>query len=1266
MANISGELKQHHIITLEFDGPASDVQANPNPFTDYRLDVIFNKSLSGSGNVLYIYGDVDEDGYLAGDPMYNGTPYHQMRLNDSGSLGMSQFKTEIESQGFTITEAYDQSITLDAAFLAGYDILIFGSNQKTWSAAEAAALDVWVRAGGAVWGYSDSAFGGAFNNPAPAGINNEQGRDSMNILFAQFGMQFYTDQGGPGIDVVNDYELAHPINNNELNSSAPDFIEFEGEGCSPVRIDPNWPQKQTGDAVFQLARWQDNGVDKNVTDVDLPNGINAQLNCALAVSQVGLGRVVGYFDRNTFWNNGPGTHINNKDHKALVRGIINWLGSTNSIVVPGYYAADGNAANTLSNVGNKWKCHFNPPEAGTYIYTAQFTEGSNVNQNGGGTSAGFLDGDSGTFVVAATDKVFPDMRAKGKLEYVGEHYLQHKNGDYFLKAGPDSPENFLAYDDFADTPNNMPNPGAGSKSYSPHSGDWVGGDPEWNGGQGRNIIGAVNYLASKGLNTISFLTMNINGDDRNCFMYPGSNDRLRISVRKCDQWFLVLQHLDSKGFNLSFKTQERENDGLLDGGNLGNERKLYYRELIARFGVFNGITWNMGEETTRTSAQLIDYAQYFADNDPYKSNIVVHNFPNQENNVFPPLYNTAFTGVSIQCNGNIVHQRTKTWVDNSANSGKKWIVANDEQGPFNAGVLADANYSGNQGLFPNQDNHDDITHQVLWGNILAGGPGIEIYYGYQTGETDLSLQDHRSRSNMYDYMDIALTFFRTNIGNDIINWTNRDDLIGNPSHNGQGNFCFAKPGTSYIVFADSGSTVTLDLEAYTDVFDVQWFDPYTGSTTPGNTLNQSGAGGQQSIGTPPSNNHWVAYITIGTPAGGPPGCTSMSSPTNGAVNVDKNTTVTWQGASGQPTGYKIRMGTTPGGSDIANNVDLGNVNTYTPPSALTPGQIYYVLITPYNSFGDAAGCVEESFTVDAFVVTGCPYVEANNLVTIDMDSVPRPGLWELLTAVPGYTGSGYLMYEPANTSAGIIQAANITDEIEILIKINNPGTYRVQGRSFNSDTVSNTEYNDIWLQSPDADMLKDKNGTISLVGRGWTKYYQNNQEFTWTWNTFHVDNDPHNLRINFPNAGLYRLRIAARSYQFGLDRLVLYNEDLIGTGAATNTGNTADLPEKPVLTLTGSSTMNIPVNSVFVDPGASALDPNYGDISGSITISGTVNTAVPGTYVRTYNVTNVDSCAADPIYRTVVVETGNVGGLTINYTNYLDVLKKSRQRRSGE
>ena len=45
------------------------------------------------------------------------------------------------------------------------------------------------------------------------------------------------------------------------------------------------------------------------------------------------------------------------------------------------------------------------------------------------------------------------------------------------------------------------------------------GDPTWGDGKGKAIIGAVNYLASKGMNAVSFLTFNIEGDDRNVFLY---------------------------------------------------------------------------------------------------------------------------------------------------------------------------------------------------------------------------------------------------------------------------------------------------------------------------------------------------------------------------------------------------------------------------------------------------------------------------------------------------------------------------------------------------------------------------------------------------------------------------------------------------------------------------------------------------------------------------------------------------------------------------
>lgn len=179
--------------------------------------------------------------------------------------------------------------------------------------------------------------------------------------------------------------------------------------------------------------------------------------------------------------------------------------------VPGYFAADGNAANTQASSGNVWLVHFCPDQTWKWLWNASFSKGTNVAQNGGGSSAGFFDGAAGTFSISSTNKSGRDNRAKGRLQYVGKHHLQFaETSEWFLKAGADSPENFLAYEEFDSTPNYMNL----RKSWLPHQDDYKAGDPTWAGGRGKEIIGAINYLSAKGMNAFSFLTMNIGGDDK--------------------------------------------------------------------------------------------------------------------------------------------------------------------------------------------------------------------------------------------------------------------------------------------------------------------------------------------------------------------------------------------------------------------------------------------------------------------------------------------------------------------------------------------------------------------------------------------------------------------------------------------------------------------------------------------------------------------------------------------------------------------------------
>jgi hypothetical protein len=94
----------------------------------------------------------------------------------------------------------------------------------------------------------------------------------------------------------------------------------------------------------------------------------------------------------------------------------------------------------------------------------------------------------------------------------------------------------------------------------------------------------------------------------------------------------------------------------------------------------------------------------------------------------------------------------------------------------------------------------------------------------------------------------------------------------------------------------------------------------------------------------------------------PPTCTHLTSPVNGATNVGLTAVLHWAHSIGNQTGYKITIGTTPAGGEIANQLNVGNVNLYDPPGLLPFSSTIYVKITPYSAAGDVPGCTTESFT----------------------------------------------------------------------------------------------------------------------------------------------------------------------------------------------------------------------------------------------------------------------------------------------------------------
>ena len=78
--------------------------------------------------------------------------------------------------------------------------------------------------------------------------------------------------------------------------------------------------------------------------------------------------------------------------------------------------------------------------------------------------------------------------------------------------------------------------------------------------------------------------------------------------------------------------------------------------------------------------------------------------------------------------------------------------------------------------------------------------------------------------------------------------------------------------------------------------------------------------------------------------------------------------------------------------------------------------------------------------------------------------------------------------------------------------------------------------------------------------------------------------------------------------------------------------------ENPVIKLLGGNPLKLTLKHEYVEPGATAIDSYYGDISDDIKITGQVNTNELGVYEITYNVTNKDGKKAVTVVRKVIVE----------------------------
>ncbi|MGC3960615.1 MAG: DUF5011 domain-containing protein [Verrucomicrobiota bacterium] len=105
---------------------------------------------------------------------------------------------------------------------------------------------------------------------------------------------------------------------------------------------------------------------------------------------------------------------------------------------------------------------------------------------------------------------------------------------------------------------------------------------------------------------------------------------------------------------------------------------------------------------------------------------------------------------------------------------------------------------------------------------------------------------------------------------------------------------------------------------------------------------------------------------------------------------------------------------------------------------------------------------------------------------------------------------------------------------------------------------------------------------------------------------------------------------------FGTNFITYTATNLLGYGAAAAT-RTVVVQDPITITLVSNNVLTVPRDVPFTDPGATASSTCLGNVTSNLVVTGSVNPAVPGSYLLTYSVTNSFGLATVK-YRSVLVD----------------------------
>ena len=541
-----------------------------------------------------------------------------------------------------------------------------------------------------------------------------------------------------------------------------------------------------------------------------------------------------------------------------------------NFTIPGYFAADGDSAESGASKGDLWQVKFNPPKQGIWQYQAKLYAGKNISISPTYNSAKeiILPSAQGEFLVIPSDKHGVDFRAHGRLIADKGYFKFQNTNSYWLKGGTNSPENLLGYQDFDNTyripakaRDGEAAPNQALHQYSEHLKDWNTGDPQWKNEKGRSLIGAFNYLASQGMNSAYFLTMNILGDGKDVWPYLSHENFTRFDVSKLAQWEIVFEHMQAKGILLHMVIQETENELMLDNGDTGPLRQLYLNELIARFGHHLGLAWNLGEENgfaqwtpkAQNTEQRKAMASYLKKQSAFSHPVLLHTHshdPDRENILTPLLGFKDIDGLSLQVDKRKqVFQVVQRWKKASQEKEHDWLITMDEIGMWHTAALPDSLDS----------KHLSLQRHALWGSLLAGAAGVEWYFGAKHPHNDLTSEDWRQREKLWELTEISKQFFELHLP------YAQMTACSNKAMDDAEVYCSQQAHNLFVLYMQKGTSFNVQLPlgiGTSKIYDIYWFDPVQGGELQRGSKESVKNETFIYIGQPPKNHQtdWVIVL----------------------------------------------------------------------------------------------------------------------------------------------------------------------------------------------------------------------------------------------------------------------------------------------------------------------------------------------------------------------------------------------------------------------